>query len=99
MEHSMSALLSATVQVKNPEKLKSYISQVPATMAPHGAKMLSRGKVAKLLNGEVAHQIEVVFEFPGEDAIDAWFNSDAYQALVAIREEAAHMNIAVLSPF
>jgi uncharacterized protein (DUF1330 family) len=45
------------------------------------------------------HQIQVVFEFPSEDAIDAWFNSDAYQALVAIREEAAHMNIAVLSPF
>jgi hypothetical protein len=41
----------------------------------------------------------VVFEFPSEDAINAWFNSSAYQALVATREEAAHMNIAVLSPF
>ena len=95
----MSALLSATVQVKNPEKLKSYISQVPATMAPHGAKMLSRGKIAKVLNGEVAHQMEAVFEFPSENAIDAWFNSDAYQAIVAIREEAAHMNISILHPF
>ena len=95
----MSALVSVTIQVKDPEKLKSYISQVPPTMAPHGAKMLSRGKIAKVLNGEVAHQMEAVFEFPSEDAIDAWFNSDAYQAIVAIREEAAHMNIVVLSPF
>jgi uncharacterized protein (DUF1330 family) len=95
----MSALVSVTIQVKDPEKLKSYISQVPATMAPHGAKMLSRGKIAKVLNGEVAHQMEAVFEFPSEDAIDAWFNSDAYRAIVAIREEAAHMNIVVLSPF
>ena len=95
----MSALLSVTIRVKNPEKLKSYISQVPATMAPHGAKMLSRGKVAKALNGEVAHQMEAVFEFPSEDAIDAWFNSDAYQAIVSIREEAAHMTIGVLHPF
>jgi uncharacterized protein (DUF1330 family) len=95
----MSALLSVTIQVKDPVKLKSYISQVPATMAPHGAKMLSRGKNSKVLNGEVAHQMEVVFEFPSEDAIDAWLNSSAYQALVATREEAAHMNIAVLSPF
>jgi uncharacterized protein (DUF1330 family) len=95
----MSALLSVTIQVKDQEKLKSYISQVPPTMAPHGAKMLSRGKIAKVLNGEVAHQMEAVFEFPSENAIDAWFNSDAYQAIVAIREEAAHMNLAVLSPF
>ena len=95
----MSALLSVTITVKDPEKLKSSISKVPTTMAPHGAKMLSRGKVAKALNGEVAHQMEAVFEFPSEDAIDAWFNSDAYQAIVAIREEAAHMNILVLQPF
>jgi len=95
----MSALLSVTITVKDPEKLKSYISKVPATMAPHGAKMLSRGKVAKMLNGTAAHQLEAVFEFPSEDAIDTWFNSDAYQSIVAIREEAAHMNIAVVHPF
>ena len=95
----MSALLSVTITIKDPEKLKNYISKVPSTMAPHGAKMLARGKVAKALNGEVAHQMEAVFEFPSEDAIDAWFNSDAYQAIVAIREEAAHMNILVLHPF
>ncbi len=86
----MSALLSVTITVKDPEKLKSYISKVPATMAPHGAKML---------NGTAAHQLEAVFEFPSEDAIDTWFNSDAYQSIVAIREEAAHMNIAVVNPF
>jgi uncharacterized protein (DUF1330 family) len=95
----MSALLSVTIAVKDSEKLKNYISKVPSTMAPHGAKMLSRGKVAKVLNGEVEHQMEAVFEFPSEDAIDAWFNSDAYQAIVAIREEAAHMNISMLHPF
>ena len=95
----MSALLSVTIAVKDPEKLKDYISKVPPTMAPHGAKMLARGKLAKVLNGNVAHQMEVVFEFPSEDALDAWFNSDAYQAIVAIREEAAHMNIAVVHPF
>ena len=95
----MSALLSVTITVKDPEKLKNYISKVPSTMAPHGAKMLSRGKVGKVLNGKIAHQMEVVFEFPSEDAIDAWFNSDAYQAIVSIREEAAHMTISVLHPF
>ncbi len=69
----MASLMSATVQVKDPEKLKVYVSQVGATMAPHGGKMVARGKVAKQISGEVKHQIEALFEFPSADAIDAWY--------------------------
>ena len=95
----MTALLSVTIQVKDPEKLKSYISQVPATMAPYGAKKVARGKLSKVLNGEFNHQMEAVFEFADEASIEAWYNSDAYQALAGIREEAAHMTIAILTSF
>jgi uncharacterized protein (DUF1330 family) len=95
----MATLVSATVQVKDPEKLKVYVSQVGATMAPHGGKMVVRGKVAKQLNGEAKHQIEAVFEFPSADAIDAWYESDAYQALIPNRDEAAYVTIVVLDTF
>ena len=99
MELIMSAILSATIRVKNQAKLKEYISQVPATMAPHGAKMLGRGKVVKVLNGDVEYQISAFFSFPDADAIETWYNSDAYQALVSIREEGADMNIVILESF
>ena len=56
----MATLMSASVQVKDREKLKVYVSQVGATMAPHGGKMVARGKVAKQLNGEVKHQFEAI---------------------------------------
>ena len=95
----MATLMSATVQVKDPEKLKVYVSQVGATMAPHGGKMVARGKVAKQLSGEVKHQIEALFEFPSAEAIDAWYESEAYQALIPNRDEAAYVTIAVLNPF
>ncbi|MEE2829666.1 MAG: DUF1330 domain-containing protein [Myxococcota bacterium] len=95
----MANLLSATVQVKDPEKLKVYVSQVGATMAPHGGKMVARGKVAKQLSGEVKHQIEALFEFPSAEAIDAWYASEAYQALIPNRDEAAYVTIVVLNPF
>ena len=62
----MPALLSVTVTVKDTDRLKEYIGKVPATMAPFNAKMLSRGKITKAINGEPSHQIEAVFEF--EDA-------------------------------
>jgi uncharacterized protein (DUF1330 family) len=95
----MATLISATVQVKDPVKLKVYVSQVGATMAPHGGKMVARGKVAKQLSGEVKHQIEAVFEFPSTDAVDAWYESDAYQALIPNRDEAAYVTIVVLDTF
>ena len=95
----MATLMSATVQVKDPEKLKVYVSQVGATMAPHGGKMVARGRVVKQLNGEVAHQIEALFEFPSADAVDAWYGSDAYQALIPNRDEAAYVTAVVLESF
>ena len=95
----MATMMSATVQVKDPEKLKVYVSQVGATIAPHGGKMIARGKVTKQISGEVNHQIEALFEFPSADAIDAWYASDAYQALIPNRDEAAYVTVVVLESF
>ena len=93
----MSAYVSAKIQVKNPEKLKEYISQVPATMAPYGGTLVCRGKVSKTLLGQATHQIEAVFGFPSEEAINEWYNSDAYQAIIPIRDEGCTGEITILS--
>ena len=95
----MPAYLSAIIMVKNPEKLKEYISQVPATMAPFGAKLIYRGKVQSILAGEGKHQIEAVFEFESAERINAWYKSDAYQALIPAREAGANMIISILEGF
>ena len=95
----MPTYLSAIVTVKNPEKLKEYISQVPATMAPFGAKLVCRGKVQTVLAGEGKHQIEAIFEFENAAKIDEWYQSDAYQALIPTREEGANMTISILEGF
>ena len=95
----MSALLSVTVRVKDPERLKEYMAQVPATMKPFGAKMLSRGRLANQLKGERGHQIEAVFEFASSDALNGWYTSDAYQALASLRDEVCDMSLAEIEPF
>lgn len=95
----MPTYLSAIVTVKNPEKLKEYISQVPATMAPFGAKLVCRGKVQNVLTGEGKHQIEAVFEFESAAKIEEWYQSDAYQALIPTRNEGANMTISILEGF
>ena len=95
----MPTYMSAIVAVKNPEKLKEYISQVPATMAPFGAQLVCRGKVQTVLNGEGKHQIEAIFEFESAEKIKAWYQSDAYQALIPTRDEGANMTISILDGF
>jgi len=95
----MSAFLSVTVRVKNPEKLQQYISQVPATIAAHGGEKVSRGKVVKTLAGSAEYQIAAVFRFPSLDALEGWYGSPEYQNLIALREESAEMNIIALQEF
>ncbi len=94
----MTAFMIARITVKNPEKLQEYISKVGDTMAPHGAQPLARGQATKALSGEVDHQLAAVFQFPSLEAIDAWYTSDAYQALIPIRKEGADMTIVTYGP-
>ena len=95
----MTALLSVTIRVKDPERLKEYMAQVPATMKPFGAKMLSRGRVANQLKGERAHQLEAVFEFPSSEDLNGWYGSAAYQALATLRDAVCDMSLAEIEPF
>ncbi|MEM7571091.1 MAG: DUF1330 domain-containing protein [Pseudomonadota bacterium] len=39
--------------------------------------------------------ISAVFEFPDMGAVEAWYTSDAYQALLPLRSEACDMDISV----
>jgi uncharacterized protein (DUF1330 family) len=83
------AYLVGNVTVKVPEKWAEYTRQVPGTLAPFGAELVFRGKKVAVLAGENPHADVVVIRFPDVEAIDRWFASAAYQALIPLREEAA----------
>lgn len=79
------------ITVKNSEKWAEYRSQVPATLEPWGAELVFRGKQVAALAGANPHPDIVVIRFPDLAAVDGWFNSPAYQALIPLRQEAAEM--------
>ncbi|QXL84660.1 DUF1330 domain-containing protein [Comamonas sp. NLF-1-9] len=85
------AYLVGHVSVKDAQKWAEYRSKVPATLAPWGAELLFRGERAATYSGELAHPEIVVIRFPDTDAIERWFHSDAYQALLPVREQAAEV--------
>ena len=95
----MNAIMIATITVKNPENFRDYLTKVQTVAAPYGAEMMFRGNANEVLTGENGdHQIVVIVKFPSVNAINQWYDSDEYQALIPIREKGAEMKITTYSP-
>jgi len=87
----MTAYVIGHITVKDPEKWQEYRSKVPATLAPWGGELVLRGRCVAVLTGEHAHGDAVVIRFPDANAVDGWYSSAAYQALIPVREQGAQM--------
>ena len=83
------AYVVGQMTVKNPEKWTQYRGQVLATLTPWRGELVFRGNQVKALSGECPHADIVVIRFPSLADADGWHSSPAYQALIALRQEAA----------
>ena len=79
------------ITVKQPDKWDEYRARVPATLAPWGAELVFRGRQQAALAGELSHPDIVVIRFPSVAAVNDWFGSEAYQALIPLRQQAAEV--------
>lgn len=77
------------ITVKNAEMWAEYRSKVPQTLAPWGAELVFRGRQVAALAGANPHSDIVVIRFPSVAAVNNWFSSPPYQALIPLREQAA----------
>ena len=87
----MSAYLIGHVTVRDAVLWDEYRAGVPDTLTPFGGEVLFRGRRRAVLAGEHDHLDAVVIRFPDAAALDDWFASEAYQALIPVRERAADM--------
>ena len=76
-------------------KLSLYATQALPMVTAHGGTMLSGGQ-ATFLNTSSDFDHGVVFEFPDRASVTAWYDSEEYQALAAVRSEAMKCSIVVL---
>ena len=93
----MTAFFVATATLKDPQKFQEYAQKAGETLVPHQGELVLRGKKDDVLAGHANHQTVGIIKFPNQDALTAWFNSDAYQAIVPLRDEAADMTIVTYS--
>ena len=83
------------ITIRNPAKWSEYRAQVAGTLAPWEAELLFRGSQIEVLAGEEPHADIVVIRFPSMTAVDGWYGSPAYQALIPLRDEAADVALVV----
>ena len=93
MSATSTAYVIGHISVKDPEKWAAYRSLVPATLAPWQAELVFRGEKLAVLGGEHRHGDTVVIRFPSIAAVNGWFASPAYQALIPLRMEAAEVDL------
>lgn len=84
--------------ITDSERLKEYANGVQATIERFGGKVVIRADSFEVLEGDWhpgrkgddAHPERItVIEFPDMNALKAWYNSDDYARLKAIRQASA----------
>lgn len=73
----------------DPLKLKEYTDAAPATVTPYNGELVFRGNVSEIVTGQPEHTFAVVIKFPDKTSAKGWYESEAYQNLVGIRDASA----------
>lgn len=86
-----------TEAIKDPEGMRAYGKAAGAAMG--GVKILAVDTAPQILEGDWHGNQTVVLEFESVDAARAWYESEAYQNAVKLRQAAADCNAVILSGF
>ena len=65
-----------------------YIERIDATLEPFDGRFLVHGKTPTVMEGPFPGTV-VIIEFPDRARADAWYVSDAYQAILPLRTDNA----------
>lgn len=67
-------------------EIVEYIERIDATLEPYDGRFLVHGGQLTGIEGAWDGDL-VIIEFPSADAARAWYDSDAYRAILALRTE------------
>jgi uncharacterized protein (DUF1330 family) len=72
-----------------------YLERIDATLAPFGGHFIVHGGDFELLEGSWPGNL-IVIEFPDREQARAWYNSDAYQAIVTLRTDNSDSDVIMI---
>ena len=83
----MSVYVVAQGRIENREMLNEYVAKAIPTIQSGGGRILGFDESPEVVEGEVEHPRTVILEFPSREVFRAWYDSDAYQAILPLRLE------------
>lgn len=81
----MAVYVVAQGRVENRDMLNEYVGKALRTIRASGGRVLGFDESPDIIEGEVGHPRTVIVEFPSHEAFRAWYDSDAYQAILRLR--------------
>ena len=79
-------------QVTMGQPIVEYLQRIDATLTPFGGRFIVHGGEVEVLEGSWPGHL-IVIEFPDRGRADAWYNSDAYQEIVALRTDNSRSDV------
>jgi uncharacterized protein (DUF1330 family) len=81
-------------QVTMGQPIVEYLEQIDATLAPFSGRFIVHGGDVEVLEGSWPGAL-IVIEFPDRDRVRAWYDSQAYREIVALRTENSRSDVIV----
>jgi uncharacterized protein (DUF1330 family) len=72
-----------------------YLQRIDATLAPFGGRFAVHGGDVEVLEGSWPGHL-IVIEFPDRDRASAWYNSDAYRQILALRTDNSRSDVVLV---
>lgn len=85
----MAAYVIAQVKIKNPEKFAAYGKAAGPTIVEHGGELVVRAPKLEMLAGQADFDRCVIIKFADSESARTWYQSEAYQAAIPLRDEGA----------
>ena len=91
----MPAYIIGRINVTNPEDYAKYASQTVALAEQAGGRFLVKGGAQEIVEGQAPDR-HVIIEFPDRATALAWYNSDAYRAILPIALDASTRDLVIV---
>ena len=92
----MTVYALATLNIHDRDRYAEYEAGFMEVFAQYAGKLLAVDEAVDALEGEWPFTRTVIIEFPSKSDLLAWYESDAYQAILAHRQAASTGNVVIL---
>jgi uncharacterized protein (DUF1330 family) len=76
--------------------LTEYVGKALPTIQARGGRVLGFDESPEIVEGRIDHPRTVILEFESHEAFRAWYDSEAYQAILPLRLESAPGSLIVV---